>query len=174
MATIFPWQPRCRGIPRCHDPMALSIYVIYIAGAFLIPYFLCAVVGGVPLFFLEVTVGQFMGKGGVGAWRICPILQGEYSLEPSHCTRRIRKERMMILVNTVTDVYVLCWWNNYTCTESKHTFKILSSVLLLTAYSTLFFKTQPAPEIPVSNRRHFSSGESSGENRFSLVAQIKS
>ncbi|ELU12608.1 hypothetical protein CAPTEDRAFT_185554 [Capitella teleta] len=45
-------------------------------GAFLIPYFLCVLVGGVPTFFLEVAIGQFMSKGGIGVWNICPLLQG--------------------------------------------------------------------------------------------------
>ncbi|OWF55397.1 sodium- and chloride-dependent creatine transporter 1-like [Mizuhopecten yessoensis] len=45
-------------------------------GAFLIPYLICVVVAGVPLFFLEVTVGQFMGVSGFKAWNICPLLQG--------------------------------------------------------------------------------------------------
>ena len=45
-------------------------------GAFLVPYLICVVVGGIPLFFLEVALGQFMSEGGVNAWRICPILQG--------------------------------------------------------------------------------------------------
>ncbi|KAL5011348.1 hypothetical protein ScPMuIL_009899 [Solemya velum] len=45
-------------------------------GAFLIPYLICVFVGGIPLFFLEVAVGQFMGKSGLGAWNICPIFQG--------------------------------------------------------------------------------------------------
>ncbi|ELT89126.1 hypothetical protein CAPTEDRAFT_105846 [Capitella teleta] len=45
-------------------------------GAFLIPYFLCVLVGGVPTFFLEVSIGQFMSKGGIGVWNICPLMQG--------------------------------------------------------------------------------------------------
>ncbi|XP_033744015.1 sodium- and chloride-dependent GABA transporter 2-like [Pecten maximus] len=45
-------------------------------GAFLIPYLICVVVGGIPLFYLEVAVGQFMGTSGLGAWNICPLLQG--------------------------------------------------------------------------------------------------
>ncbi|XP_064649101.1 sodium- and chloride-dependent taurine transporter-like [Lineus longissimus] len=45
-------------------------------GGFLIPYFVCALLGGVPLFFLEASLGQFMGVGGVGTWNICPLFQG--------------------------------------------------------------------------------------------------
>ncbi|XP_077978694.1 sodium- and chloride-dependent creatine transporter 1-like isoform X2 [Glandiceps talaboti] len=34
---------------------------------------LCA---GIPLFFLEVSLGQFMSRGGIECWKICPIFQG--------------------------------------------------------------------------------------------------
>lgn len=33
------------------------------------------------MFFLEVSLGQFMNVGGIGAWRICPILQGLFVLQ---------------------------------------------------------------------------------------------
>ncbi|CAG5115775.1 unnamed protein product [Candidula unifasciata] len=45
-------------------------------GAFLIPYFLAVVLGGIPMFFLEVALGQFMGEGGIGPWKIAPLFQG--------------------------------------------------------------------------------------------------
>ncbi|XP_033742250.1 sodium- and chloride-dependent taurine transporter-like [Pecten maximus] len=45
-------------------------------GAFLIPYFIAVLLGGIPTFFLEVSLGQFMSEGGVGCWRIAPLFQG--------------------------------------------------------------------------------------------------
>ncbi|WAR01045.1 SC6A8-like protein [Mya arenaria] len=45
-------------------------------GAFLIPYFVCCIAGGIPTFLLEVSVGQFMSLGGMNAWKICPLFQG--------------------------------------------------------------------------------------------------
>jgi len=45
-------------------------------GAFLIPYFICLVAGGLPVFFLEISLGQFMQTGPIGAWKICPIMGG--------------------------------------------------------------------------------------------------
>lgn len=45
-------------------------------GVFLIPYLLIVLVGGIPVFFLEIALGQFMKQGGVGAWNIAPLFKG--------------------------------------------------------------------------------------------------
>lgn len=45
-------------------------------GVFLIPYCLFIVIGGIPVFFLEVSLGQFMKQGAFGVWDICPIMKG--------------------------------------------------------------------------------------------------
>lgn len=46
-------------------------------GAFLVPYFFSMVICGVPLFFLEVAVGQYLGVGGMSVvGQLCPIFKG--------------------------------------------------------------------------------------------------
>ncbi|NWX83816.1 S6A12 protein, partial [Nothoprocta pentlandii] len=46
-------------------------------GAFLIPYLIFLFACGIPLFFLEIALGQYTSQGGVTAWRkICPIFEG--------------------------------------------------------------------------------------------------
>ncbi|XP_071960587.1 creatine transporter-like [Antedon mediterranea] len=53
-------------------------YLVYKngGGAFLIPYMMALVVCGVPLFMMEVTMGQLLTTGGIGAWDIFPLLKG--------------------------------------------------------------------------------------------------
>ncbi|RTG82718.1 solute carrier family 6 (neurotransmitter transporter, GABA) member 6/8/11/12/13 [Schistosoma bovis] len=54
-------------------------------GAFLLPYFVSVIVAGVPLFLLEVALGQFMSKGAIAAWDICPLFRGTIQWDLALC-----------------------------------------------------------------------------------------
>lgn len=59
------------GLPRPPaEPAVLS------AGAFLVPYLLFMVIAGMPLFYMELALGQFNREGAAGVWKICPVLKG--------------------------------------------------------------------------------------------------
>uniref|UniRef100_A0A1I8IG25 Transporter n=1 Tax=Macrostomum lignano TaxID=282301 RepID=A0A1I8IG25_9PLAT len=45
-------------------------------GAFLIPYIVFMTICGVPLFFLELAIGQFSGASPLALWDICPLFKG--------------------------------------------------------------------------------------------------
>ncbi|XP_053706097.1 sodium- and chloride-dependent creatine transporter 1 isoform X2 [Synchiropus splendidus] len=45
-------------------------------GVFLIPYLLIVFVGGIPVFFLEIALGQFMKAGSINVWNIAPLFKG--------------------------------------------------------------------------------------------------
>ncbi|XP_069084236.1 sodium- and chloride-dependent GABA transporter 2-like [Pleurodeles waltl] len=46
-------------------------------GAFLIPYLIFLFTCGIPLFFLEISIGQYTSQGTITCWRqLCPISEG--------------------------------------------------------------------------------------------------
>ncbi|XP_076436209.1 sodium-dependent dopamine transporter-like [Babylonia areolata] len=45
-------------------------------GAFLIPFLVCLALIGLPLFALELVIGQFSGRNCHQAWAICPLFKG--------------------------------------------------------------------------------------------------
>ena len=53
---------------------ALSVHFL---GAFLIPYFMMLICGAVPLFFMELCLGQFHRSGAITVWKISPLFKGE-------------------------------------------------------------------------------------------------
>uniref|UniRef100_A0A8B9L2I8 Transporter n=1 Tax=Astyanax mexicanus TaxID=7994 RepID=A0A8B9L2I8_ASTMX len=45
-------------------------------GAFLVPYLLFMVIAGMPLFYMELALGQYNREGAAGVWKICPVFKG--------------------------------------------------------------------------------------------------
>ena len=45
-------------------------------GSFLIPYAVMLICAGLPLFFLEMSIGQFSSLGPISIWRAVPFFRG--------------------------------------------------------------------------------------------------
>lgn len=51
-------------------------FLFYFAGAFLIPYCIMLLVGGIPLFYMELALGQHERKGAITTWgNLVPIFK---------------------------------------------------------------------------------------------------
>ncbi|CAH1788711.1 unnamed protein product [Owenia fusiformis] len=62
-------------------------------GAFLIPYIISLVLMGIPLYFMELSMGQFPSKGPITVWMMTPLFKGlGYA---------------MVIVNTVISLYYI-------------------------------------------------------------------
>lgn len=49
----------------------------HVSGAYLVPYSILLFIIGIPLFFLELAVGQKIRRGSIGVWNyVCPSLGG--------------------------------------------------------------------------------------------------
>ncbi|XP_064467217.1 sodium-dependent noradrenaline transporter-like [Ornithodoros turicata] len=45
-------------------------------GVFLIPYMLMLIFGALPLFYMELVLGQYNRQGPISVWKICPLFKG--------------------------------------------------------------------------------------------------
>lgn len=99
-------------------------------GAFLVPYLLMLFLCGIPLFFLETSLGQFGSVGCTKLFNICPLFKGAgYAMIVVNlivCTyfNTICAYPLIFLVHCFT--YKLPWldcsnpWNTNNCSEVKH------------------------------------------------------
>lgn len=61
--------------------LMISFFHSFLKGAFFIPYFVCLFGAGVPVYFLEVAIGQYWQNGGITVWRLIqPIMKGNDTL----------------------------------------------------------------------------------------------
>lgn len=63
-----------QGKTQCTHNAALPLVC---TGAFLVPYLFFMVIAGMPLFYMELALGQYNREGAAGVWKICPIFKGQ-------------------------------------------------------------------------------------------------
>ncbi|XP_048765777.2 sodium- and chloride-dependent glycine transporter 1-like isoform X2 [Ostrea edulis] len=98
-------------------------------GAFLIPFFFFLVFCGIPLYFLELCLGQFSGVSSIFVWKLCPLFKGLgflmviVSALMSWYYITVLVWVLYYLVNSFTDPlpWSVCTekWNTHHCIESR-------------------------------------------------------
>ncbi|XP_077980187.1 sodium- and chloride-dependent GABA transporter 1-like [Glandiceps talaboti] len=106
-------------------------YLVYKngGGAFLIPYTICLFIFGIPLFYMEIGLGQYLSTGGLSAWQVVPAFKG---VGYASFTISLILNVYYIVIIAWTLVYfvasffptlpwTICdgWWNDIYCYDSK-------------------------------------------------------
>ncbi|KAJ8005393.1 hypothetical protein DPEC_G00146160 [Dallia pectoralis] len=110
-------------------------------GGFLIPYIIMLVLEGVPLFYMELAVGQKMRLGSIGAWSaISPYLGGRIFSTPRHllfvCSSQLGGSSYFLgevslrsLASIVTSMYLCLYYNVINAWSFWYLFHSFQSVL---------------------------------------------
>ena len=78
LITAFETPKHCTELAWC------VVEIPCCSGAFLVPYFLMLLFGAVPLFFMELVLGQFHRRGAIAVWKIVPIFRGTRCIPASN------------------------------------------------------------------------------------------
>lgn len=121
-------------------------------GAFLIPYILFLVIAGMPLFYMELALGQYNREGAATVWKICPVFKGVgyaviiIALYVGFYYNVIIAWSLYYLFTSMTSE--LPWlhcgnsWNSENCTDPK----LLNGSFLGNGTSYAKYKITPAAE----------------------------
>ena len=74
--------------------VSLKRRVFIPVGAFLIPYLVMVSLVGVPLFFLESSVGQFTSSGLLTLYNVAPMFRGEWGCAGGEARGVVRRSTM--------------------------------------------------------------------------------
>ncbi|XP_070954331.1 sodium-dependent proline transporter isoform X5 [Macaca nemestrina] len=98
-------------------------------GAFLVPYFLMLAICGIPLFFLELSLGQFSSLGPLAVWKISPLFKGAgaamlliVGLVAVYYNMIIAYVLFYLFASLTSDLpWEHCgnWWNTELCLEHR-------------------------------------------------------
>ncbi|XP_024944134.1 sodium- and chloride-dependent GABA transporter 1 isoform X2 [Cephus cinctus] len=123
-------------------------------GAFLVTYGIAMIFCGIPIFFQEVAIGQYLGAGGMTlVGQLCPLLQGVgyatmtivFFLDIYYCI--IISWTLFYLISTFANLPGLpwsgCgnWWNTEGCFDDRHRNASKAETTSMTSNATIHHTT---------------------------------
>lgn len=126
------------------------VHILHLAGIFLIPYFIILFVCGVPMLFMELAVGQYTGRGPIGAiGQLCPLFKGLKSVSESNWIESNHIDN---------NIWINYYFQNHLFKKSKFTGTGMASVIIsflmstyysvIIAYAIYYFFSAFRPEMP--------------------------
>eukprot|EP00061_Rhincodon_typus_P015690 g43503.t1 len=73
-------------------------------GAFLVPYLFFMFIAGMPLFYMELALGQYNREGAAGVWKICPIFKENAGVTASKNDCGLSQEEASVYTNKMSNV----------------------------------------------------------------------
>lgn len=49
---------------------------MFLTGSFLVVYIIFFSLGALPVFIMEITIGQYAQRGAMEIWNLCPLFKG--------------------------------------------------------------------------------------------------
>ncbi|KAK6738950.1 hypothetical protein RB195_020817 [Necator americanus] len=149
-------------------------------GSFLVVYAIFFCLAAVPIFIMEVTIGQYLQKGAMEMWRMCPIFKGvgignvviAFMCIAYFCV--IVSWAIFYMISSFNSVFPWesCdnYWNDFTCVTGKESASALAKLTRNLTRTGL--KTQTSVEQFWENRvlQQTSSIEDFGSIQWELLA----
>ncbi|CAF0827654.1 unnamed protein product [Rotaria sp. Silwood1] len=144
-------------------------------GAFLIPYTLMLIFIGAPVFYLELTLGQFTSTGPLAVWNVNPLLRGigyasmatncfwglYYMVLIAYCFYYLIASFQLIVPWSTCDN----WWNTLLCTDKR----MLANLSRIDLLSMKNMTSSPSEEYFYRRVLQISSGV---ENTNGIVIEL--
>uniref|UniRef100_A0A915AMX3 Transporter n=2 Tax=Parascaris univalens TaxID=6257 RepID=A0A915AMX3_PARUN len=108
-------------------------------GSFLVVYAIFFCLGAVPIFIMEVTIGQYLQRGAMEMWNMCPLFKGvgignvviAFMCIAYFCV--IISWSIFYMINSLTSTFPweTCdnWWNSVQCITGKENASTLAKVV---------------------------------------------
>uniref|UniRef100_A0A1I7W2G3 Transporter n=2 Tax=Loa loa TaxID=7209 RepID=A0A1I7W2G3_LOALO len=108
-------------------------------GSFLVVYIIFFSLGAIPVFIMEITIGQYAQRGAMEIWNLCPLFKGvgignvmiAFMCIAYFCV--ISSWSIFYMINSLSFVFPweTCnnWWNDKTCITGRENATVISGLI---------------------------------------------